>query len=160
IAQELGAQGKIYYQTEALGTAHAILCAQECLEGEVFVAFADTLFDAQFKIDTSKDAVIWTQHLEDPSQFGVVKLDDEGKITAFVEKPKDLVSNLAIIGVYYFKDGPAFRAQLQFLLDNDIKTGGEYQITDAMEKMRREGVAFYTDVVSEWLDCGNKNATV
>lgn len=160
IAQNVGAEAVICYQTEALGTAHAIMCAKECLEKEVFIAFADTLFDAQFKIDMNKDAVIWTQSVEDPSQFGVVRLDDNNQIVEFVEKPSVFVSNLAIIGVYYFKDGPLLRSHLQYLLDNDIKKGNEYQLTDAMENMRQEGIPFYTDVVTEWLDCGNKNATV
>src|SRR5690606_24708162 len=87
VAADLGATGKICYQEEALGTAHAILCAGDSLNGNIFVAFADTLFKASFSIDTTKDAIIWTQKVDDPSQFGVVKLDDTGRITEFVEKP-------------------------------------------------------------------------
>src|SRR5690606_10268228 len=143
-----------------LGTAHAILCAQTALKGNVFIAFADTLFDARFSIDTSKDAIIWTQNVEDPSAFGVVKLNDEGAITAFVEKPTTFVSDLAIIGVYYFKDGENLRQELQRLIDEDIKIKGEYQITDAMDNMLSKGLGFYTDQVNEWLDCGNKEATL
>lgn len=160
VANTLGAKGHICYQYEALGTAHAIMCAKEFLDGEVFIAFADTLFKADFTIDTQKDAVIWTQRIDDPSQFGVVRLDENQKIVEFVEKPTEFISDLAIIGVYYFKDGPLLRSHLQYLLDNDIKQKGEYQLTDAMERMRNEGVNFYTDVVTEWLDCGNKDATV
>lgn len=160
VATSLGATGKIYYQTEPLGTAHAILCAAEALKGNVFIAFADTLFKATFSIDTNKDAIVWTQKVNDPSAFGVVKLNAEEEIEAFVEKPKEFVSDLAIIGVYYFKDGQNLREELQRLLDEDIKQKGEYQITDAMDHMLKNGVKFYTDQVEEWLDCGNKDATV
>jgi len=160
VASDLGAIGKIYYQHEALGTAHAILAAQEALKGNVFIAFADTLFKATFSIDTNKDAIVWTQKVEDPSAFGVVKLNDNNEITAFVEKPQTFVSDLAIIGVYYFKDGENLRKELQRLIDEDIKQKGEYQITDAMDHMLKNGLKFYTDQVEEWLDCGNKDATV
>lgn len=160
VAASLGATGKIYYQTEPLGTAHAILCAAEALKGNVFIAFADTLFKATFSIDTNKDAIVWTQKVDDPSAFGVVKLNAKGEIEAFVEKPKDFVSDLAIIGVYYFKDGENLKKELQRLLDEDIKQKGEYQITDAMDHMLKNGLKFYTDQVEEWLDCGNKDATI
>jgi glucose-1-phosphate thymidylyltransferase len=160
VAKAVGATGKIYYQEEALGTAHAILSAADALQGNVFIAFADTLFKATFSIDTNKDAIVWTQKVEDPSAFGVVKLNAQNQIEAFVEKPKEFVSDLAIIGVYYFKDGENLRKELQRLIDEDIKQKGEYQITDAMDHMLNKGVKFYTDQVEEWLDCGNKDATV
>ena len=99
VAEKFGAKGRIFYQESPLGTAHAILCAEPCLKGNIFIAFADTLFKAAFSIDTNKEAIIWTQKVEDPSAFGVVKMDEEGLITEFVEKPKEFVSDLAIIGV-------------------------------------------------------------
>lgn len=160
VAADLGATGKICYQEQALGTAHAILCAAESLKGNVFIAFADTLFNAKFSIDTNKDAIVWTQRVDDPSAFGVVKLNASNEIEAFVEKPKDFVSDLAIIGVYYFKDGENLKKELQRLIDEDIKQKGEYQITDAMDHMLNKGMKFYTDQVDEWLDCGNAAATI
>lgn len=160
VAENLGAKGKICYQEQALGTAHAILCAADSLKGNVFIAFADTLFKADFKIDTEKDAIIWTQKVDDPSAFGVVKLAADGRITDFVEKPATYVSDLAIIGVYYFKDGENLRKEMQYLLDNNVTEKGEYQLTTAMENMKNKGLAFYSDQVEEWLDCGNKDATV
>lgn len=160
IAESLGAKGKICYQREAHGTAHAILCAAESLTGNVLIAFADTLFKASFNFDATKDAIIWTQKVEDPSAFGVVKLNDKEEIEAFIEKPAEFVTDLAIIGVYYFKDGDNLKKELQRLIDNDIKLKGEYQITDAMDHMLKNGIKFYTELVEEWLDCGNKDATV
>lgn len=160
VAKQLGAQGMICYQEEALGTAHAILCAEAALKGNVFIAFADTLFKANFKIDAQKEAIVWTQKVEDPSPFGVVKLNELGEIVAFVEKPKEFVSDLAIIGVYYFKDGAHLKKELQYLIDNDLKEKGEFQLTNAMENMKQKGVKFYCDQVEEWLDCGNKTNTI
>ena len=160
VAEGLGAKGTIYHQDEPLGTAHAILCAQESLEGNCVVAFADTLFKADFTLDTSKDGIIWVSQIDDPSAFGVVKLNEENIITDFVEKPETFVSDLAIIGIYYFKDGNNLKKELQYLLDNDIKDKGEYQLTNALENMKNKGIKFSPGEVEEWLDCGNKNATV
>jgi glucose-1-phosphate thymidylyltransferase len=160
IAASVGAEGRIYYQTEALGISHALLFARELFKGKIIVAFADTLFKADFKIDTSKDGVIWVQKVQDPSQFGVVKLDEKNQITAFVEKPSDYVSDLAIIGIYFFRDGEKLAAEMQYLIDNNIREKGEFQFTTALEGLNRKGAVFVTHEVAEWLDCGNKNATV
>jgi glucose-1-phosphate thymidylyltransferase len=160
IAESVGAKGSIYYQDEPLGTAHAILCAKDSLSGPLVVAFADTLFKADFTLDSSAAGTIWVQRVDDPKPFGVVKLDDQGQITDFVEKPTEFVSDLAIIGIYYFQDGDYLRDELQFLLDNDIKDKGEYQLTNALENMKNKGTTFVPGRVTEWLDCGNKDATV
>lgn len=160
IAQRVGAKGSIHYQEVALGTAHAILCAQSALSGRVIVAFADTLFRANLKLDADCDGVIWVNKVDDPKPFGVVKLDDQGIITEFVEKPQTFVSDLAIIGIYYFADGERLRQEMQYLIDNDIKDKGEYQLTNAMENMKRKGARLKAGAVDVWMDCGNKNAMV
>jgi glucose-1-phosphate thymidylyltransferase len=160
IAESVGAKGTIHYQDQPLGTAHAVMCAKEALEGNVVVAFADTLFKADFTLDASRDGIIWVQKVEDPRPFGVVKLNDQNQITEFVEKPEHFVSDLAIIGIYYFKDGAYLRSELQYLLDNDIKDKGEFQLTNALENMKSKGTQFVPGQVTEWLDCGNKDATV
>ncbi|MDO4728481.1 MAG: sugar phosphate nucleotidyltransferase [Bacteroidota bacterium] len=160
IAEKLGSKGKIYYQNEALGTAHAIMCAKESLQGGVVIAYADTLFRADFTLNTQSDSVIWVKQVEDPSAFGVVKLNPNNQIVDFIEKPKEFVSDLAIIGIYYFKSGETLRSELQHLLDNNITKGGEYQLTDALENMKQKGMIFTPGKVDEWMDCGNKNVTV
>jgi len=160
IAENVGAKGKIYYQEEALGTAHAILCAKELLDGKVIVAFADTLFRADFKLSEENDGTIWVQKVEDPKAFGVVKINSDNVITDFIEKPQEFVSDLAIIGIYYFKDGANLRSEMQYLIDNDLKEKGEYQLTNALENMKAKGVKFSPGAINEWLDCGNKDATV
>jgi len=160
VAETQEANGHIFYQDTPLGSAHAIMCAADVLDGPVIIAFADTLFYADFEIDPKDDAMIYVQQIPDPSAFGVVLTDAENRITGFVEKPKTFVSDLAIIGIYYFKDGKGLRAELQHLLDNDIKEGGEYGITSALKAMHAKGLRLTTGKVKEWLDCGNKDATV
>lgn len=161
IAEDQGAIGSIYYQDEPLGTAHAILCAEKALTGKVVIAFADTLFRTEMIADTANsDGIIWVSKIEDPRMFGVVKLDANGIITDFVEKPQSFVSDLAIIGIYYIKDGDNLRKELQFLIDNNIRDKGEYQLTNALENMKNKGKKLSASAVEEWLDCGNKDATV
>ena len=160
IAESVGAKGKICYQDQPLGTAHAILCAGDTVSGHIIIAFADTLFKTDFKIDKEKDGVIWVNKVNDWQNFGVVELHEEGYIRNFVEKPKEFVSDLAIIGVYYIKDGDRLRNEMQYLIDNDIKEKGEYQLTNALDTMRKQGFKFVPGKVDEWLDCGNKDATV
>lgn len=160
VAEKIGAKGSIHYQNDPLGTAHAVLCAKEHLSGPVVVAFADTLFKADFKIDPSDDGILWVKQIEDPSAFGVVKMDAEGTITDFVEKPQTFVSDLAMIGVYYFKSGEELRQELEYLVDHNIIKGGEYQLPDALRRLTEKGKKFKPGKVIEWLDCGNKKVTV
>jgi len=160
IADSLGAKGSIYHQDQPLGTAHAILCAQESLTGPCIVAFSDTLFKANFAIEEGVDGMVWVQKVEDPSSFGVVKVDENNVITDFVEKSPVFVSDLAIVGIYYFKDGDNLRNELQYLIDNDIKDKGEYQLTSGLESMKSKGLIIKPGTIEEWLDCGNKDAVV
>lgn len=160
IAKKLGAQGHLFYQDEPLGTAHAIYCAANILQGPTVVAFADTLFKANFKLDTTQDGIIWVHRVEDPSAFGVVTLDGQGNIADFIEKPAEFVSDLAIIGIYYFRNGERLKNEIKLLMDNKIKDGGEYQLTRVLKTLREKGVVFVPGQVDDWLDCGNKQATV
>jgi len=159
IAKELGSKGSVYVQEEALGTAHALFCAEDSLSGPCVVAYADTLFKADFKLDANADGAIWVKKVADPSAFGVVKLEG-AFITDFVEKPKDFVSDLAIIGIYYFKDGDKVRNEIKYLIDNDLRENNEYQLTNVLETLKRDGAKFIPGTVSTWMDCGKKDPTV
>ncbi|MFL9830021.1 sugar phosphate nucleotidyltransferase [Flavobacterium sp. ST-87] len=160
IAEKLGAKGTIYYQNEALGTGHAIMCAKDSLSGPAVIAYADTLIRADFELDPTADAVIWVKQIDNPEAFGVVKLNDKNEIIELVEKPQEFVSDLAVIGIYYFKDIAVLKQELQNVLDNNIQNGGEYQINDGIKNMMANGKIFKTGEVSAWMDCGNKNVTV
>ncbi|MGM0505225.1 MAG: sugar phosphate nucleotidyltransferase [Bacteroidota bacterium] len=160
LAHELGAKPVISYQEKPLGTAHAVYCARSSLRDKVIVAFSDTLFKADFKLNTESDGIIWTKKVEDPSAFGVVRKDGNGYVDGFYEKPEEYVSDEAIIGVYYFRKGEELKKEIEYLLENELMGNGEYQLTDALENLRNKGNFFTTSVVNQWYDCGNKIATV
>ena len=160
LANDLGAKASIYRQNEPLGTGHAIMCAKESLSGPAVVAYADTLIQADFKLDPAADAVIWVKQVAAPEAYGVVKLNDRNEITELVEKPAEFVSDQAVIGIYYFKEIAELKSELQYVLDNNIIHGGEYQINDGILGMMAKGKVFKTGQVDQWMDCGNKKVTV
>jgi glucose-1-phosphate thymidylyltransferase len=160
IAQKLGAKGTIYYQNEALGTGHAIMCAKDSLNGPAVIAYADTLIRADFDLDKTADSVIWVKQVDHPEAFGVINLNENNEIVELVEKPTAFVSDLAVIGIYYFKDVAVLKNELQLVLDNNIINGGEYQINDGIKQMMAKGMKFVPGKVDEWMDCGNKEVTV
>ena len=160
LADELGAKGSIYRQDQPLGTGHAIMSAKESLSGPAVIAYADTLIRADFDLDKSADSVIWVKQVERPEAYGVVQLNDDHQIVELVEKPQEYVSDLAVIGIYYFKDVGVLKNELQHVLDHDITHGGEYQINDGIKRMMEKGMKFVPGKVDEWMDCGNKNVTV
>lgn len=160
IAENLGAKGSIYIQDEPLGTGHAIMCAKDSLQGPAVVAYADTLFKADFKLDTEVDGMMWVKQVDNPEAYGVVKLNEKGEITDLVEKPVQKISDLAVIGIYYFKDVSILKDQLQEVLNENLMHGGEYQINDGIKKMWAKNYVFKPGEVEVWMDCGNKNVVL
>jgi len=160
LAKSLGAKASIYRQDQPLGTGHAIMCAKDSLSGPAVIAYADTLIRANFDLDPEADSVIWVKQVEQPEAYGVVKLNENKEIVELVEKPEQFVSDLAVIGIYYFKEVSDLKDELQKVLDNNIINGGEYQINDGIKGMMANGKIFKTGEVSEWMDCGNKAVTL
>lgn len=160
LANNLGAKASIYRQLEPKGTGHAIMCAEPSLSGPAVIAYADTLIRATFDLDKEADAVIWTKKVDNPEAYGVVNLNEKDEIVELVEKPKEFVSDQAVIGIYYFKDVGQLKEELQYVLDNNIINGGEYQINDGIKRMMANGKIFKTGTVDEWMDCGNKDVTI
>ncbi len=154
-----GAKATFYTQEQALGTAHAVYCAADSLDGEVIIVFADTLFDTTEHVSLEDaDSVIWLKEVEDPSRFGVA-VHNGDTITGFVEKPDTPISRLAIIGVYYFKEGKDLCKEIRYLLDHNVTGhGDEYQLTDALDRLLKGGRRFRVATVDEWLDCGTIEA--
>ena len=146
-------------QAKPLGTAHAVYAAKDHLEGEGIVVFADTLFDMEHKVKLEgADVVAWVKFVEDPSRFGVAVREGE-RIVALVEKPKNLISNEALIGIYYIKELKKLKNVIDRMIKNDMKgPTGEYYLTDAFDQMLKENLIFKTASVSEWLDCGTIQA--
>jgi len=157
IAKAVDANGFIHYQKTALGTAHAIFCAEKALNNEVCIAFADTLYFGDISISETDEAIIWTYEVENPESYGVVLIDEKEYIKGFIEKPKERISNRAIVGMYYFKHGEALKKHINELIEQDRKVNGEFQITDALENMLKLGINFKSKNISGWLDFGKKD---
>ncbi|HZW77327.1 MAG TPA: sugar phosphate nucleotidyltransferase [Flavobacteriaceae bacterium] len=160
LAKKLGAKVSIYRQLDPKGTGHAIMCAKDSLSGPAVIAYADTLIRANFDLDREADAVIWTKKVANPEAYGVVNLNEKNEIIELVEKPKTFVSDQAVIGIYYFKEVGDLKKELEYVLENNIINGGEYQINDGIKRMMENGKIFKTGTVEEWMDCGNKEVTV
>ena len=154
-----GIQANYIIQEEAKGTAHAVICAQDFLTGEGVVVYADTVFDMDPVHDLQgSDVVAWIREVDDPSRFGVAVREGD-QVTAFVEKPKEFISNEALIGIYYVRQLEQLQSAIQVLFDNNIcGKGGEYYLTDAFDGMLKQGLIFRTAAVNAWLDCGTLDA--
>ena len=160
LAERLGAQGHIRHQEQPLGTAHAVWCAEDLLKGEAVIAFADTLFRADFHLDAAADGHIFVKRIEDPRQFGVVVLGEDGAIDTYAEKPQEPVSDLAMIGIYHFSDAAGLHREIGRLIDGDVRHGGEFQLPDAFRALTEQGARFRPGEVTAWMDCGNRKVTV
>ncbi|WP_185864495.1 sugar phosphate nucleotidyltransferase [Blattabacterium cuenoti] len=164
LSNEIGVHPIIYYQEKPLGTADALLKAKNSLIGPIIIIYSDTLFynnNFENELDSKLDNIIWTKKVNNPNIFGVVKCNSLGLITHFIEKPNDYISNLAIIGIYYFKNSTLLKKELEYILDNNIKNEqGEYQLTSALENMRKKGIKFFSKQVNEWMDFGCKKTII
>jgi|TARA_B100000768_G_scaffold178648_1_gene194787 glucose-1-phosphate thymidylyltransferase len=155
LAKKYNAKALIYRQLNPLGTGHAIMCAKNSLKGRAIVIYPDTLIKVKEKFDKNSDVVIWTKQVDNPDSYGVVKLNSNNEIIDLVEKPLKFVSDLAVIGIYYFKEISQLRDKLEIFIANNKMNSGEYQINDGLLAMMKEGRKFSVGKVSDWLDCGN-----
>ena len=140
---------------QGLGQAISLALPYVNDDEPLLIILGDTLFDADIKsLANSTENVLYTYKVQDPRRFGVAVTNANGQIKSLVEKPQEFVSDEAIVGIYYIKDVKALKKALQHLMDNDIRTRGEFQLTDALQMMIEQGCKFRTAPVKEWLDCG------
>ena len=137
------------------GTAGAINLARPLVRGPVLVVFVDTVFEADLTLIGRTDAagIIWAKEVEDYQRFGVVVTDEAGYMTRIVEKPREPVSRLANIGLYYIRDVEALWQGIDHVLTSP-KNQGEYFLTDAFQHMIEHGRRILTAEVGGWYDCG------
>lgn len=161
ICERHGMQAHFAVQDQPLGTAHAVAAAGEHLEGEGIVVFADTVFDMDPGVRLEDaDVVAWVKHVDDPSRFGVAVRQDD-RIIALVEKPQELISTEALIGIYYVQDLSWLARAIDYVFTHDVRgKGGEFYLTDAFDRMLNDDAVFKTATVNEWLDCGTIDALV
>lgn len=145
-----------YIQREFLGLASAISLAGPDLTDEpVLVILGDTIFEADMKpVLQSGYTSIAVKEVADPRRLGIVEVDDQGFITKLIEKPKDPKTKLALVGVYYFRQGNILTEAIRELHKRNIKTNGEYQITDAIQLMVESGEKIRPFKLTGWYDCG------
>ena len=160
VAQDLGAKATIYRQLEPLGTGHAVMCAADSLSGPLIVAYADTLIRTDLSLDPTADGMIWVKKVENPTAYGVVKMNEDNHITALVEKPQEFVSDLAVIGIYYFKEGQTIKAELKKNMTQARAQGEEFLLNEGILAMMEKGAVFTPGAVREWMDCGNPKITL
>ena len=154
ISKKYNAKTKVYRQLDKLGTGHAIMCAEESLSGPAIIAYADTMIQGKIEIDLKADGMIWVKKVEDPSSYGVVNLDEEHNIKELIEKPKDFVSDLAVVGIYYFKESSFLRDELKSHLNEKLESGREYLLNYGIEKMIEKNKIFKSQEIETWMDCG------
>ena len=144
-------------QSNPQGLGEAISLALPYVDDDepVLIILGDTLFEADLSILHNVDEnILYTYKVEDPRRFGVAVTDSTGRITRLVEKPQEFVSDEAIVGIYYIKDTKVLKQCLKYLMDNNIRTKNEFQLTDALQMMLEKGCHFRTAPVQKWLDCG------
>ncbi|HKI78147.1 MAG TPA: sugar phosphate nucleotidyltransferase [Ignavibacteriaceae bacterium] len=149
-------QSDFVRQKEMQGLGHAIHLAIPTIdEKEILIILGDTVFDVNLKdVFKKKQSSLGVKEVDDPRRFGVAVTDKNGIIIKLVEKPKEPVSNLALVGLYYFSNSDELKSSLNKLVENDIRTKGELQLTDAMQMMIEDGVELTTFPVEGWYDCG------
>ena len=149
------------YQEERLGLGHAVLTASSTFQDcqDILIVLGDCIFEADLpKILALPHSCLGVKKVDNPREFGVVELDEEGFILNMIEKPKIPKSNLAIIGVYRILEVPLLIEALQYIMQAGIRTNDEYQLTDALRYMVRErGCRIGTFKVETWFDCGKKD---
>lgn len=146
-------------QEEMRGQAHAINLAKPYVDQDVLIIFGDTIWETDWTRlqRVQSDGLIYCHEVPDPRRFGVVTLED-GFVTRFVEKPQTQISNLAVVGVYYFKAWKKLMQAIDDIITLDIQTKGEYYLADAMQRMIEQGAKLEAEPISVWEDCGTREA--
>jgi glucose-1-phosphate thymidylyltransferase len=142
-------------QEEMLGLGHAIYTALPTIdEKEIFIILGDTIFDVNLKgVFRKKKSALGVKEVEDPRRFGIA-VTENGIIKKVVEKPQNPESKLALVGLYYFRNSESLSKNLKLIVDKNIRTKNEYQLTDAIQLMIEDGEEFTTFPVEGWYDCG------
>lgn len=151
-------------QDERLGLGHSIYLTMDTVgDSDIMIALGDMIFKSGYlnfyekhKNNGQCSGSIGVREVDEPQKYGIVELEPESScIKQLEEKPANPASNLGIAGVYFIQDTPLLFHVLDWMLENNIKTRGEYQLTDAMQEMIKRGSGFKTFTVSSWYDCGH-----
>ena len=145
-------------QEDREGSGHAIWTARKALKGvdEAIIVFGDSILEIDLKaFVNAPNSCLAVRRVSDPRDFGIVEFSEDGKeVVKLVEKPKIPKSNMAMVGLYKIKEMPLLLKALANNIKKNIRTGGEFPLTDALMKLVSKGVIFNTMVVNNWFDCG------
>jgi len=146
------------YQNERQGTGHAIELTKNIVSNdEVFVVLGDTICEYDVSaVIASEYSMLGVKKVDDPRNFGVAEIDEDGFISHVIEKPSIPKTNMALVGLYKIKETPILFECVHHLFTQDIKTLGEYNLTDALDCMIKRGAKFKSFKVKNWFDCGKK----
>jgi glucose-1-phosphate thymidylyltransferase len=140
------------------GTAGAVQLAEPFIDQDLLIIFVDTLFDADLsmieRLPEGDAGVIWAKEVEDYQRYGVVVTDKDGYMHRIVEKPRDPISKLANIGLYYIRDWKLLFEGIRHVMEGTKVAGEEYYLTDAFQYMIDHGARIRTAEVKGWYDCG------
>jgi glucose-1-phosphate thymidylyltransferase len=152
-------KSRFVIQEEMRGQAHAIDLAKPYIDQDVLIIFGDTIWETDWTRlqRVNSDGLIYCHEVPDPRRFGVVTLQD-GFVTRFVEKPSTPISNLAVVGVYYFKAWQKLMQSIDDIITLNIQTKGEFYLADAMQRMIEQGAKLEAEPISVWEDCGTREA--
>lgn len=142
-------------QPERLGLGHAVhLTRRVCPDGPILIILGDTIVHADYGgFLSGSDVVLGVKEVEDPHRFGIAELEN-GMVKALIEKPENPPSNLALVGIYYLPEARILHEELAKMIERNLTTKGEYQLTDALALMIEDGVRMRTVTVDGWFDCG------
>jgi glucose-1-phosphate thymidylyltransferase len=142
-------------QEERKGLGHAIHLTRHAVGGRpILIVLGDTIFrgDLRSALGTESNK-IGVKAVDDPTRFGVVEISD-GAIVNMVEKPDKPPSNLAIVGIYHILRSDLMFDCIDKVMEKNIRTKGEYQLTDALMEMLKRGERMEAFEITDWLDCG------
>ncbi len=146
-------------QEERKGSAHALWTAREYFRDadEIIVFFGDSIIDVDFnRVLQEPHSCVGVKKVQDPRAFGVVEYAEDSRVRFMVEKPKIPKSNLAMVGFYRIKEVPLLVEALEYNIENNISSDGEFPLTDALMHMIEKGAVFSGIEVDNWFDCGKK----
>ena len=147
-------------QEEMKGQSHALWLAREHLQGPAYLAFVDTIIEADLSLgDIGPDqAIAWVKEVDDPRRFGVADVDETGRVLRLIEKPEDPSINLALAGFYYFPQAGELVSAFEKQFSGGGLLGGEYYLADAINLMLEAGLEMRIRPVAVWMDCGKPDA--
>ena len=145
-------------QSERHGTGHAINLTKEIIgNDEILIVLGDTIAEYDVKeIINTPYSMLGVKKVDDPRNFGVAEIEEDGFINRVVEKPAIPKSNMALVGVYKIKETGFLFSCIEKIIAAGIKSYDEFNLTDALECMIQNGVKFQPFKVQNWFDCGKK----